>query len=71
MLKRMKTKTHALSNKMVDQRVLKGPRLLEWIRGNKWKNIVTIDEAWVYMSHLNGHRKIFYKRRGKESPQSF
>jgi hypothetical protein len=71
MMKRMKTKTHALSNKMVDQRVLKGPRLLEWIKGNKWKNIVTIDEAWVYMSHVNGHRKIFYQRRGKESPQSF
>jgi hypothetical protein len=45
MLKRMKTVTDVLSNKMVDQRVLKGPRLLEWIKGSKWKNIVTIDEA--------------------------
>jgi hypothetical protein len=69
MKKHMKTKTNALSNKMVDQRVYKGPRLLEWINGNKWKKGVTIDEAWVYMSHVNGHRKIYYKRRGKISPQ--
>jgi hypothetical protein len=68
MKKHMKTMTHTLSNKMVDQR---GPRLPEWIKGNKWKNIVTIDEAWVYMSHVNGHRKIYHKHRGKMSPQTW
>jgi hypothetical protein len=71
MRKHMKTNTQALSNKIVDQWVFKGPRLLEWIKINKWKNIVTIVEAWVYMNHVNGHRKIYYKRREKMSPQTW
>jgi hypothetical protein len=70
MKKYMTTKTHALSNKMVDQRVFKGPRLLQWIKRNKWKNIVTIDGAWAYMSHVNGHRKSYYKFQRKNEPSN-
>jgi hypothetical protein len=37
----------------------------------KWQFIVSSDESWCYMSHVNARRKIYCKFRGKESPQSF
>jgi hypothetical protein len=45
---------------MVAQGLLKGPRLLERIKGKKVEDIVSIDEAWCHMSHVNGCRKIYY-----------
>ena len=68
---RHKTKTHALSDKMVEQRLQKGPRLLQHLQGRKLTNIVSIDEAWCYMSHVNGRRRVFYQFRGQQSPRSF
>jgi hypothetical protein len=68
---RKKTRTHALSDKQVAQRVTKGPRLLKQIHRQKWKFIVSIDEAWCFTNHVNGRLRIYYKFRGKESPQSF
>jgi hypothetical protein len=32
---------------------------------------IYIDEAWCYMSRVNGCRKIYHQFRAKESPQSF
>ncbi|OQV22008.1 hypothetical protein BV898_04218 [Hypsibius exemplaris] len=69
--KRVKRKTHLLSDKHVAQRVLKVPRLLEHLKGGKWRYIVSFDEAWCYMSHVNGRRRIYYKFREQESPQSW
>ena len=68
---RHKTRTHHLNNLMVAQRVAKAPRLLKHLKGGKWKYIVSIDEAWVYLSHVNGRRKVFYEFRGNKSPQSW
>ncbi|OQV22712.1 hypothetical protein BV898_03541 [Hypsibius exemplaris] len=42
---RKKCRVHALSNKQAKQRLDRGPRLLRYINGRKWKNVVTIDEA--------------------------
>ncbi|OQV16148.1 hypothetical protein BV898_09783 [Hypsibius exemplaris] len=39
------------------------------INGRKWKNIITIDEAWVYLTDINGIRKIYYKFWGEWSPE--
>ncbi|OQV24934.1 putative Ras-related protein Rab-10 [Hypsibius exemplaris] len=68
---RSKSKTHALSDKMVEQRVQKGPRLLKRLQGKRLENVVSIDEAWCYMSYVNGRRKIYYQFRGRQSPRSF
>ncbi|OWA51776.1 hypothetical protein BV898_16243 [Hypsibius exemplaris] len=58
-----------LSDKQAAQRVLKFPRLLEHIKRGKWKYIVSIDQAWCYMSHVNGRRRIYYKFRGRRAPK--
>ena len=68
---RHKRKTHMLSDKQVSQRLLKIPRLLKHLEGEKWRYIVSIDEAWVYLTHVNGRRKVYYQFRGKRSPQSW
>ena len=68
---RKKRKTHHLSHKQVAQRLEKGPRLLTWLKRDKWKNIVSIDEAWCYLSHCNGRRKIHYAFRGMQAPESW
>jgi len=68
---RSKSKTHALSDKMVEQRVRKGPRLLKRLQGKRLENVVSIDEAWCYMSYVNGRRKIYCQFRGRQSPRSF
>ena len=68
---RHKRKTHMLSGKQVSQRLLKIPRLLKHLQGEKWRYIVSIDEAWVYLTHVNGRRKVYYQFRGKRSPQSW
>ncbi|OQV13733.1 hypothetical protein BV898_12048 [Hypsibius exemplaris] len=49
----------------------RGPRFLSYINGRKWKNFITIDEAWVYLTDNNGIRKIYYEFRGERSPESW
>lgn len=66
-----KGKTHALSDKMVQQRLLKGLRLLKHLTGRKLTNIVSTHEVWSYMSHVNGRRRVFYHFPGNQSLRSF
>ena len=66
---RSKRKTHHLLDKMVGQRLKKGPRLLKHLIHNVWRNIASIDEVWCYMSHVNGKRKILHEFRGKKSSE--
>lgn len=68
---RKKCRVHALSNKQAKQRLDRGPRFLRYINGRKWKNVITIDEAWVYLTDVNGIRKIYYEFRGERSPESW
>jgi hypothetical protein len=44
---------------------------LEYIRGKKWKYVITIDEAWVYLNHTNGVRKVYYEFRGERTQESW
>ena len=46
--------THHLSDKMVARRLEMSPRLLKHLIRNIWRNIISIDKAWCYMSHVNG-----------------
>ncbi|OWA53067.1 hypothetical protein BV898_17502 [Hypsibius exemplaris] len=62
---------------MVDaiEKDLSGPnpltRFALSLNSRKWKNIVTIDEAWVYLTDVNGIQKIYYKFRRERSPGSW
>lgn len=66
-----KTKTHTLFNKIVTQRLVKGPRFLKPMYRRKWLNIITIDDAWSYIIHVSGKRKVAYKLCGKLNPDQW
>ncbi|OWA53025.1 hypothetical protein BV898_17461 [Hypsibius exemplaris] len=55
---RKKCRVHAPSNKQAKQRLNRGPRFLRYINGRKWKNVITIDEAWVYLTDVNGKKGV-------------
>jgi hypothetical protein len=65
-----KRKTHVLSNKQAQQRLDRGPRLLQLIGDNKWKYIISLDEAWLSLNDMNGIRGVYYKKTGKPTPPS-
>lgn len=67
---RKKVRTHALSNKQIQQRLDRGPRLLKILRGGRWKYIISLDEAWLSLNDTGGIRDVYYKKKGKEAPQS-
>ena len=66
---RRKYTVHALSDKQAQQRLERRPNFLKYLKGEKWKFILTIDEFWIYSSYVNGQSKVFYKRmrRGGEN----
>ena len=64
---RRKYTVHALSDKQAQQRLDRGPNFLKYLKGEKWKFIVTIDEFWIYSTYVNGQRKVPYERRGGEN----
>ena len=68
---RNKFKVHALSHRQALQRMERGPRFRKYLTGQKWKYIMTIDEAWVYTTSVNGVRKVYYRFRGRENPESW
>ena len=68
---RKKCRVHALSNKQAKQRLNRGPRFLRYINSRKWKTVITIDDAWVYPTDVNGIRKIYYEFRGERSPENW
>ncbi|OQV24202.1 putative Adhesion G protein-coupled receptor L4 [Hypsibius exemplaris] len=68
---RKKYRVHGLSDAMIQQRLARGPRFLNWISGRKWENVLTIDEAWVYLTNCKGRRKIYYEFRGERTEESW
>lgn len=69
-LKLIKTKkhdVHRLTPKHVSQRKTMCRLLYEnYLAGEKWKYVVTIDEAWIYLSDCNRKRSIYYRKRGEK-----
>lgn len=41
------------------------------LAGDKWKYIVTLDEAWVYLNDCNKKRSIYYRKRGEKNVQTW
>ena len=66
-----KYRVHALSDKQVRQRLERGPRFLQYIKGQKWKYVITVDEAWIYLTHVNGVRKVYYEFKGERTRESW
>jgi len=78
--KRHKSHVHKLLPRHVNERRTNSRKLYErYLAGEKWKYVVTLDEAYVYLSDCNKPRAIFYRPRGtkefrkwyKESRESF
>jgi len=68
---RKKHRVHALSNRQIQQRLDRGPGFLKRISGQKWKFFLTVDEAWVYLTNVNGRRKLYYELRGGRTDESW
>lgn len=62
--KRHKSRVHKLFPRHVKERFTNCRKLYErHLAGEKWKFIVTLDEAYVYLSDTNKTRSIFYRPR--------
>jgi hypothetical protein len=64
--KRKKGKVHKLTAMQRQQRKTSCRLLYEgYLAKDRWKNIVSIDEAWFYVTDCNKKRSIYYKEKGK------
>jgi hypothetical protein len=66
-----KYRVNGLSDAQIRQRLERGSRFLKYVSGNKWKNVITIDKAWVYLTHFRGRHCIYYKSRGERTGESW
>ena len=64
---RRKSKVHSLTDLHKQNRFTNCRKLYERnLAGDKWEYLVTLDEAWLYLSYCKGQRKICYVRRGQK-----
>lgn len=64
LVKRHKAKVHKLTSKHIHERKTNCRKLYErHLAGDRWKKIVTLDEAWIYLNDTNKPRAIFYRPR--------
>ena len=68
---RKKYPVHALSDKQIAQRYEIGRRFLEFLGGERYKKIITVDECWIYLSNTGGERRIYYEFKGTKNPESW
>lgn len=62
--RRHKAKVHALRPQHIAERKTNCRKLYErHLAGDKWKFVVTLDEAWVYLTDCGKNRAIFYRPR--------
>ena len=52
-----------------DSLVVRG--FYRYISGGKWRNILTLDEAWVYLDSTGRKRKIYYELKGEKRPDGW
>ena len=66
--KKFKSKVHALLPKHVAERRTNCRKLYEnYLAGNRWQFVVTLDEAYVYLSDCNKIRAIYYRSSEEKS----
>ena len=60
-----KAKGHALTNRHINERFTHCRKLYEnYLAKDRWKSIVSIDEAWIYLDDTNKPRTIYYHKKG-------
>lgn len=68
--KRHKGHVHKLLPSHINERKTNSRKLYEGhLAGDRWKFIVTLDEAYIYLSDCNKPRAIFYRPRGTKNFQ--
>ena len=68
---RKKYKVHALSNRQIQQRLERAPLFLEYLKGERYKKIITVDECWIFLTYVNGVRRIYYEFKGQRTEESW
>jgi hypothetical protein len=64
---RHKAKVHVLRPRHIAERRTNCRRLYErHLAADKWKFVVTLDEAWVYLSDCDKKRAVFYRSRDSQ-----
>lgn len=68
LIKRKKGRVHTLTQRHRSERTTNCRLLYEnYLAGDKWQFIVTLDEAWFYLSNCGKKRSIYYEKIGKKS----
>ena len=65
---RRKSLVHVLSPKNIENRRRRSLALYKMLNKSKWKNVITTDEAWFYITNCNGKRRIQYVSRDQKHP---
>jgi len=59
---------HKLSPRHISERKTNARKLYEnYLAADTWKFVVTLDEAWLYLSDTNKIRAIYYRQKGEKS----
>jgi DNA-binding Lrp family transcriptional regulator len=67
MAKRIKTRIHKLGPQHIQNRKTNSRKLYEnGIAGHRSEYAVTLDETMIYMSNINGERKICYVKKANQ-----
>jgi hypothetical protein len=70
--KTKKYNVHRLLPRHIAERRTNCRKLYEkHLSGEKWKFVVTLDEAWIYLSDCGKKRGIFYKKRTEKSTENW
>jgi len=69
---RRKIRVHVLKPHHIKNRKTTARKLYEkYLAGQKFKNVVSLDEGWFFMANCNGKRKICYMRIGEKVPANW
>jgi hypothetical protein len=72
MAKRIKTRVHKIGPQHIQNRKTNSRKLYEnGLAGHQSEYAVTLDEAMIYMSNINGKRKICYVKKGESIPENW
>jgi DNA-binding Lrp family transcriptional regulator len=72
MAKRIKTRVHRIGRHHIQNRKINSRKLYEnGLAGHRSEYAVTLDEAMIYMSNINGKRKICYVKKGESIPENW
>ena len=60
-----KPKVHAISRDTIEKRYRRSWQLYMRLRKDRWRKVVTSDEAWFYLTRMQGKRTVQYLKHGQ------